>query len=296
MSRTVVGLFKNHEEAQNVKHELVNEGYAAENIQVVGKDGGAQLPAAGASTPTETGFAATISNFFHSFTGADPEDQSHYTDAVNSGGSFLVVTVPDNRADAAAAILERYGAKDVDEQSGATQGSGEATKSVMAAAGQKLNVVEEELQVGKRQVQRGGVRVYSHVTERPVEEQVTLREEHVNVKRNPVNRAATEADFAAFKEGTIELTESAEEAVVSKTARVVEEVIVGKQSTERTETVKDTVRRTDVTVEKVPATQTGKMASYSDYEPGFREHYTKNYAKSGASFDTYAPAYHTAIS
>jgi len=38
--------------------------------------------------------------------------------------------------------------------------------------------------------------------------------------------------------------------VVAKTARVVEEVVVGRETTERTETVKDTVRREEVEVSK----------------------------------------------
>jgi len=62
----------------------------------------------------------------------------------------------------------------------------------------------------------------------------------------------TDAD-EAFREGTLEVTERAEEAVVSKTARVVEEVVVGKQVEEHTETIRDTVRRTDVDVQEVNA-------------------------------------------
>ena len=37
--------------------------------------------------------------------------------------------------------------------------------------------------------------------------------------------------------------------VISKSARVVEEVVVGKKATDRTETVRDTLRRTEVDVE-----------------------------------------------
>ncbi len=48
-----------------------------------------------------------------------------------------------------------------------------------------------------------------------------------------MNRPAIEADFDAFKEGTIVLTETAEEAVISKKARVVEEVVIGKEIIER---------------------------------------------------------------
>jgi len=114
-----------------------------------------------------------------------------------------------------------------------------------------IPIVEEQLAVGKREVQRGGARIHTYVTERPVEENVTLREEHVNVERHAVNRPASEADLNAFKEGTFEVTERAEEAVVAKQARVVEEVVVNKEATERTETIRDTVRRTDVDVDEL---------------------------------------------
>jgi uncharacterized protein (TIGR02271 family) len=121
-----------------------------------------------------------------------------------------------------------------------------------------IPVVEEELAVGKRMVERGGVRIYTRMTELPVEENVTLRAERAHVERHAVNRPATEAELgSAFKEGSIELRETAEEAVVSKTATVVEEVEIAKQVEERTETVRDTVRRTDVDVEDLPASRTG---------------------------------------
>jgi len=136
-----------------------------------------------------------------------------------------------------------------------------AATTATTAGTASIPIVEEELQVGKREVQRGGVRVYSHVVATPVEEEIRLREEHVRIQRNAVNRPATEADFQAFKEGSVELTETGEEAVVSKQARVVEEVTVGKDVSERTETVKDTVRRTEVEVEEIPGQELRKTAT-----------------------------------
>lgn len=112
-----------------------------------------------------------------------------------------------------------------------------------------IPVVEEDLQLGKRQVERT-VRISNRVTEKPVEETIQLREEHVNVERRPADRPVTAADKAAFKEGTFEVIATSEEAVVSKQAHVVEEVVIGKQATERTETVHDTVRRTEVDVDE----------------------------------------------
>ena len=95
------------------------------------------------------------------------------------------------------------------------------------------------------------------MTEVPVTETVRLREEHADVKRTSVDRPATEADFAAFKEGSIEVREMAEEAVVSKTARVTGEVEIGRTATEREETIRDTVRKTKVDVEQLDGGSTG---------------------------------------
>lgn len=115
-----------------------------------------------------------------------------------------------------------------------------------------IPVVREELRVGKREVEGGGARVTTEVTERPVEEQVTLRDETVNVERRPVDRPADASTIDAFKEGTFEVREREEQAVVEKQARVVEEVVINKEAQERTETVRDTARHTHVNVEEIP--------------------------------------------
>jgi len=143
----------------------------------------------------------------------------------------------------------------------------------------RIPVVEEELRVGKRLVQRGGVRVYQHVTEKPVHESVQLREEHVHVERHALDQPASEADLAAFKEGSVEMREMAEESVVSKTAHVVGEVLINKEATERTEEINDTVRRTDVEVEQ--------LGDDSD----FRRHWQSTYGAAGARYEDYDAAY-----
>ena len=116
-----------------------------------------------------------------------------------------------------------------------------------------LPIVEEQLRIGKRAVERGSVNVRTTMEEVPVQETVNLREENVTVERRPVDRAVGNAPDA-FKEGTIEVTEMSEVPVVSKEARVVEEVVVGKEITERQETVRDTVMRTEVDVDEVNQT------------------------------------------
>ena len=141
---------------------------------------------------------------------------------------------------------------------------------------------------------RGGVRVYSRVVEQPVQENVELQEEHVRVDRRPVNRPVTDADLRAGQDQVIEVDEYAEEAVVGKQARVVEEVRVGKETSQRTETVRDTVRHTEVDVEPITGsattTSTGTTGAAFD-DSDFRKDFQTRYGTSGGSYDTYAPSY-----
>jgi uncharacterized protein (TIGR02271 family) len=111
-----------------------------------------------------------------------------------------------------------------------------------------IPVTEEQLKVGKREVSHGRVRVRSYVVETPVQEQVNLRHEHVTVERRATDRPVTGADNL-FRERTIEVDEKAEEAVVAKEARVKEELLVKKDVGQRTETISDKVRHTEVEVE-----------------------------------------------
>jgi stress response protein YsnF len=127
--------------------------------------------------------------------------------------------------------------------------TGEAVSSARAEEETSIPVVEEEIHVDKR-TKRGHVRIHTFVEERPVEESVRLRDEEVTVERRTVDRPLSGAEAeTAFRETDIEVEEVREEPVVSKEARVVEEVTVGKDVREREEVVRDTVRRTGVEVE-----------------------------------------------
>lgn len=108
-----------------------------------------------------------------------------------------------------------------------------------------IDVAEERLFISKREQDLGRVRVRSYVKETPVEETVNLRQEHVSIERRPVDRAATDVDF---QERSLEAREYAEEAVVNKEARVVEEIGLKREATSRDEVVRDSVRKTEVEV------------------------------------------------
>ncbi|MGX4644174.1 YsnF/AvaK domain-containing protein [Massilia sp. SYSU DXS3249] len=172
---------------------------------------------------------------------------------------------------------------------GSASRTGSLTGSQQRDTSTAIPVVQEQLKVGKREVQRGGVRVYSRIVETPVNESIGLREEHVNVERRPVNEPISGADATAFKEQSIEMRETAEEAVVQKSARVVEEVMVNKEVTQREQQIHDTVRHTEVEVEQLGAGKaSSNMMGDDDY---YRNHFTSTYGSSGGAYDDYAPAY-----
>ena len=253
------------------------------------------------------GIGATAGGLISGLTrlGVPEEDANYYAEGVRRGGTLISVEAADDKADSAVAIMKRHGAVEIDKRAAEWRNDGwsgfdsnatetaynafagnnqtNAPASEVTAEHERLAtqpraaakqgqvavpVVEEQLQVGKREVERGGVRVETHVTEKPVEENVELREEHVNVERRPVDYTFHGTESEAFKESLVEIREAYEELVVNKKARVVEEVVVNKDVEQRTETVRETLRRTDVNVEPIDNTGKARGASASVQQQG----------------------------
>ena len=184
------------------------------------------------------------------------DESSVYGGVARQSGSLVTVHAQSGQeAHRAAVILDGCGAIDIDEraaQYGHPGTTGSAVTDIATAEGAtSIPVVEERLQVGKRTVETGVTRLRSRIVERVVEESVRLRQEHVRIERTAVNRPTTAADLANFPVGETELIERAEVATVAKQARVVEEITLGRDVEEREETIRDTVRRTEVDVEKL---------------------------------------------
>jgi uncharacterized protein (TIGR02271 family) len=266
MNQTVVGVFNDHETAERAAETLARQGFDRSQMHIKSTGAGGTGTTTYATSTSQdgegTGLMASIRHFFAELFGDEDEQSGHYAEAVRRGRAVLAVEVDDSRLDAARDALTQCGAVDIEEQVSTWRSEGWSGYDAdaapysreQAAAGERQNVVpvvEEELEVGKRQVSGGAVRVVSRVVSRPVSESVELRREEATVERHAVDRPATEADLAAMQERTIEVTEMAERPVVSKSARVVEEVVVGKQVSSETEVVEDTVRRTEVDVERV---------------------------------------------
>ncbi len=216
---TVIATIASPKIAKQLIDELLEAGFKDQDVEILAGDADALV-----AEIVERGFGQG--------------DARDYAEAVNSGKSLVAARAPEDKVERVAAIMERY-ETGTDESSPQEQG-------------ETVQEIEEELAVGKRKVASGGVRVTTSVSERPVEETVTLREEEVEVARRPADRKleSKEAE-AAFQDKTVEMLATSEELEVGKEARVVGEVSLGKQVAEREETVKDTVRRSQVEVEKI---------------------------------------------
>ncbi len=205
MATTVIGTIESTKAAQALVNELVEAGFEKQDVEVL--DG-----------PEKEILAKVVERGF------GEDDARGYAEAVRGGKTLVAARAPDAKVDEAVAIIERH----------ENAGAGEVSRE----AGETVQEIEEELSVGKRKVATGGVRVTTEVSERPVEETVTLREEQVQAERKPADRKLSpEEAEAAFQGKTVEVLGTSEEAEVSKEARVVGEVAVGKTVAEREETV-----------------------------------------------------------
>ncbi|MGE0372621.1 MAG: YsnF/AvaK domain-containing protein [Gammaproteobacteria bacterium] len=122
-------------------------------------------------------------------------------------------------------------------------------RSTATGRDETIPLAEEDIEIGKRTVDRGTTRIRRYVVEKPVEREVSLHGERVTIeRRQPVDRTGAPG-AGAFEERVVEVREQEEVPVVQKSAHVAEEVVVHREDTDRTETVRDTVRREEIEVE-----------------------------------------------
>ena len=216
---TVIGTIESPKAARKLIDELVEAGFDDRDVEILEGD--------------EAELVAEIVG-----RGFGKEDARGYAEAAGRGKTVVAARASEAKAPEAAAIIERH----------ETAGGGSSREE----QGETVQEIEEELSVGKRKVATGGVRVTTSVSERPVQKTVSLREEQVEVERRSTDRELRpEEAEAAFAEKTVEMLGTSEEASVRKEARVVGEVSLGKRVEEHKETVRDTVRRSEVEVEEI---------------------------------------------
>jgi len=248
MSETIVAVFETGPHADQAASALKAAGVQSSAIERHSKESAVEASGQG-SAPKSTGFF-----FWDMMLGvqAQHQDRPSYERSVERGETVLAVTVSDEEADKVMAVLEEHSPIDLEGTSGSSDDAmgdraAPAAKKEAAKGEEIIQLAEEELQVGKRTVNRGTTRIRRYVVETPVEQTVSLKDETVTIeRRKPVVDAAT---GDVLTEKTVEVSNTSEVPVAEKTARLKEEVVVHRQGTEHTETVRDTVRQDRVDVE-----------------------------------------------
>jgi uncharacterized protein (TIGR02271 family) len=251
--RMLTAFFESREAADRAIEKLVSNGTPRSSTRLLA---GTPSGPTGSSAPEGGGLWETLKAMF-----LPDEDRHTYAEGLRRGGYLVSVRVGEDEQARALDILDDEGTINIDERAQAWRSEGwsgaaaDATGSSPSAAtrgtserDEVIPVAEEQLRIGKREVGHGRVRVRSYIVERPVQEQVSLRQERVELERRPVDRPVS-GNEGVFRDRTIEAEEKAEEAVVDKRARVKEELAVKKDADQRTETISDTVRQTKVEVE-----------------------------------------------
>jgi stress response protein YsnF len=217
MPTSVIGLFETQDIARKVVSALGKAGFDDDKIE----------------TLTKTGVDEVTDRLVEA--GYEKDKASRYGEALQKGGFLIIADVEDDKADEALSTMRRF----------------DVLTPEALLEGNSAQVIEESLEVGKTKVS-AGKRLTTEVSEREVEETVTLHDESVEVERTKVGKKLKPGEAAdAFKETSVEVSGYTEKPVVSKEAHVVEEVSLSKNSGERDVTVSGTVRRQDVSVEDV---------------------------------------------
>ena len=256
MYQTIIATYQGLSDTSALRKELEASGIPRDHVRV---SSDAEDRAEAASDSEQD----SRYGFFDWLFGVPNEEVNTYRQNAEQGHTIVSVHVAADQAPAVEQVLNRYEPVEVngpeavvppttDQRSAADLATERSVRSE-ASQSERIPVVEEDVKVGKREVDRGGVRVRSYVVEKPFEELVRLRDETIRVERRPASGTAP-VGADAFKERSFEMRERDEEAVVQKSARVKEEVVVSKDVGQRTEQVRDKTRRTQVDVEKEPET------------------------------------------
>ena len=262
---TLVAAFDNNEHAMAAVNGLKAGGFHRDDISILDQARLAQNKAGG---PKSMGlwqrlFGDDISRY----------EATVYGDTIREGGVVVSVRVPREQVAHAAGIMDLHHPINVHDRAVTTGIAPEA--HVEAAKAQALmplapkqdvavtpklaeihqdamRLAEEHLEVGKKLVETGRTRVRRFTTEQEVEQDVTLHEEHADVLRKAVSQPASISEVD-WSDKEIEVAETKEEALVKKTARVVEEISLRTKGDDHVETIHEKLRRQQAEVERIDA-------------------------------------------
>ena len=265
---TLVAAFDTKDHATAAVNALKAGGFHSDDIDIV--DSSSLAAGKSATDPKQAGiwqrlFGDDINKY----------EANVYSDTIKGGGTVVAVRVPPDQVAQASGILDLHhpisipdraitsgfapvahvesATKEIASVPLAADQAVAVTPKLAAVHGDTLRLAEEQLQIGKKMVETGKTRVRRFTTEREVDQDVTLHEEHAEVLRKALSQPAELKDID-WADSTLEVVETKEQALVNKTARVVEEVSLRKKGDDHVETIHEKLRRQQAEVQQYDAT------------------------------------------
>jgi uncharacterized protein (TIGR02271 family) len=266
---TLVAAYDTKDHAMAAVNALKAGGFHTDDISIVDSARLAAGKGLTASDPKRIGLWQWL------FGDINRYEANVYADTIKEGGTVVSVRVPQDQVAQASGILDLHHPINVPDRAitagfapvAHVETAHKEIASVPLAAdqavavtpklaqvhGDTLRLAEEQLQIGKKLVETGRTRVRRFTTERDVAQDVTLHEEHAEVLRKAVSAQPAELTDVDWADGTLEIVETKEQALVNKTARLVEEVSLRKKGDDHVETIHEKLRRQQAEVEQVDA-------------------------------------------
>ena len=244
--QTVRALFQREADAKAGRERLRSQGVPPQRMSLIDRTRPAALSHDRGPAPGQSLWASLKEMVVPAESGG-----ARFNEYLDEGGFLLTVSVPEEQLEGVIALLSKLAVVDYGARSDrADEAAGDFVEE------ERIPLVDERLRVGKTDREEGAVRVHAFATERPVHERVRLVDYRVRVSRRTVDQplgGAESLDLLAelFSERSVELTETSEEVLFEKQARIREEVVVRKEAIERVEEVEETLRSTEVEVERV---------------------------------------------
>jgi uncharacterized protein (TIGR02271 family) len=243
-SRLVIGVFRDHAQAEQAINGLLQAGFDNRQIRFAGRG----ISPGGMLEKIKTLFInrdISEGGIYDDLVkmGA-PIEEARYYQGEFEAGRAIVVVLANGDAQNAVNILVRHGGYGHDQR---TVSSADVQRPLREEE-QHVKLREEELSARKQTVETGEVRVHKDVVAEQKSIDVPVMREEIYVERRPGSGLPSDQPIGAGEAYRIPVHE--EQVTTEKQPVESEEVIFGKQAIHGVERVTDTVQKEDVYVER----------------------------------------------
>jgi uncharacterized protein (TIGR02271 family) len=257
----VVGVFRDHAQAEQAINELLQAGFDHHQIRFAGRGistGGMLEKIKSLFTGQDMSAGGVYDDLVKM--GAPPEDARYYQSEFEAGRSIVAVLATSGIQEAINILVRHggYGANQRFAQSAdygraagvqqPTTGKATGAQQPTAEDEQRIKLREEELRVHKQSVEAGEARLHKDVVIEQKSVDVPVTHEEVYIERRPGSGQPSDQPIGEGETYRIPVRE--EQVTVEKQPVEREEVSFGKQSVQETQRVTEAVQREEAYIEQ----------------------------------------------